>query len=488
MIFEGSYRWQVITTFAGMADRGRRKQVLLERVPVSSYAAEGKSLARLDGKVIFIEGGAVPGDLVDVRLFKNKKDWAEGKAVKFHAYAPSRVEPFCQHFGICGGCKWQMLPYGEQLGYKQQQVIDALSRIGKLALPPAEPIIGADETVFYRNKLEFTFSNRAFLTEAALATEGWVARDALGFHLPRLFDKILDIDTCYLQDEPSNAIRNTVRAFALDNGYAFYDHRAHQGWLRNLIIRTATTGQVMVNLCLHHEEEAPRIALLDHLLETVPGITTLLYTLNPKGNDSIGDLEPIPYFGPGYITEKLEDFVFKIGPKSFFQTNTRQAEKLYRVVRNFAGLGGQETLYDLYCGTGSIGIFLSREARRVIGVELVAEAVGHARENAAMNGINHAAFFEGDVTDVCTDDFFEAQGRPDVIVTDPPRAGMHDKLVSKLLEMGAPRIVYVSCNPATQARDLEKLDTHYQVERIQPVDLFPHTHHIENVVALEKRK
>lgn len=470
-----------------MAERGRRKQVLLERVQVSDYAAEGKSLARLDGKVIFIEGGAVPGDVVDVRLFKNKKDWAEGRAVHFHAYAEDRVTPFCEHFGVCGGCKWQMLPYPSQLAYKQQQVESALRHIGKLELPPAGTIMGAQETTHYRNKLEFTFSNRAYLTEEEIETDGWSYRNALGFHLPKLFDKILDIRTCYLQADPSNLIRNCVRDYAEERGFEFYDHRRHTGWLRNLIIRTSTQGQVMVNLCLHHEAEPERIALLEHLLSSVGEITTLLYTINPKGNDSIGDLEPVIYHGPGYITEKLEDFSFKIGPKSFFQTNTRQAEQLYGVVRNFAGLRGGETVYDLYCGTGSIGIFLSPGAFRVIGVEQSSEAVRHARENAALNGIAHASFFEGDVVDVCTDAFFETQGRPDVVITDPPRAGMHDKLVTKLIEIAAPRIVYVSCNPATQARDLEQLSPYYQVEKIQPVDLFPHTHHIENVVLLGKR-
>jgi len=470
-----------------MAERGRKKHILLEQVPVTGYAAEGKSLARLDGKVIFVDGGAVPGDVVDVRLFKNKKDWAEGRVTHFHRYSPERVTPFCPHFGICGGCKWQMLPYSVQLAYKQQQVTDALTRIGKLSLPPAATILGAEDTVHYRNKLEFTFSNRAYLTTEEIQSDGWTQRDALGFHLPGLFDKILDIDTCYLQAHPSNLIRNTVKIFARDHGYSFYDHRAHAGWLRNLIIRTSTTGEVMVNLCLHHEDEGPRRALLDHLLEAVPEITTLLYTLNPKGNDSIGDLEPVVYAGNGYITEKLEDFRFRIGPKSFFQTNTRQAEKLYGVVRNFAGLTGGQTVYDLYCGTGSIGIFLSRGAARIIGVEQVPEAVAHARENAALNGITHASFFAGDVIDVCTDEFFSTHGRPEVVITDPPRAGMHDKLVTKLIDMAAPRIVYVSCNPATQARDLEKLDPYYTVEKIQPVDLFPHTHHIENVVALEKR-
>lgn len=478
------YEGRQNSTFAAMARRNRGKATVLEQIPVSDYAAEGKSLAKVEGKVIFIEGGAVPGDIVDIRLTKNKKDWATGRAVHFHHYAENRVEPFCEYFGTCGGCQWQMLAYPDQLRYKQQQVLDALHHIGKLSLPEAEAIIGAEKTTFYRNKLEFTFSNRAYLSDEEIQEKGWHFQDALGFHLPKLFDKILDIGKCYLQPEPSNTIRNSIRSFALAQGYAFYDHRAHTGWLRNLIIRTSTTGEVMVNICLHHEEEEDRKRLLDHVLHQVPEITSLLYTINPKGNDSIADLEPVVYYGPGYITEKLEDYTFKVRPKSFFQTNTAQAEKLYRVVRNFAGLTGQETVYDLYCGTGSIGIFLSGKAKKVVGVEQVAQAVEDARENAAINQVSQARFFEGDVLDICTSDFFSVHGRPDVIVTDPPRAGMHEKLVDKLLEIGAPKIVYVSCNPATQARDLAKLSEQYRVEKIQPVDLFPHTRHIENVVLL----
>jgi 23S rRNA (uracil1939-C5)-methyltransferase len=468
----------------------RKKNVILEKVPVSAYAAEGKALARIDGKVVFIEGGVVPGDVVDVRLGKNKKDWAEGKAIRIHSYSPTRVDPFCEHFGNCGGCKWQMLPYAQQLEYKQQQVADHLQRIGKLELPPMQPILGSRYTTHYRNKLEFTFSNKAYLPadELELDEDGNIPRkNALGFHVPKLFDKVLDINTCYLQSEPVNAIRNTVRAYALENNLSFYDIRAKEGWLRNLVIRICTTGEVMVNLVINHENKKDREALLDHLLATVPGITSVLYTINPKLNDTIFDLEPKTYFGKGYVEEKLEDFTFKIGPKSFFQTNTYQGEALYQVTREFAGLTGTEIVYDLYCGTGSIGIFVSRQAGKVVGIELIKEAIDDAIENAARNNVNNAQFFAGDVVDICDDAFFARHGQPDVVITDPPRAGMHEKLVHKLLEIAAPRIVYVSCNPATQARDLALLDAMYSVKRIQPVDMFPHTHHIENVVLLEKR-
>jgi 23S rRNA (uracil1939-C5)-methyltransferase len=484
----------------------------LEHLLVSDYAAEGKALAKLDGKVIFIEG-AVPGDVVDVTLTKSKKDWAEGRVQTFRVLSPERTEPFCPHFGVCGGCKWQMLPYDRQLFYKEREVRETLTRLGKVALPEVMPIIGGDATRFYRNKLEFTFSNRRYKTmeemktvraemadgagpvvdgaDSGLAAGGTAphpfgaAEAGLGFHVPRLFDKVIDISECHLQAEPSDRIRSTVRAFALKEGYTFYDIRQHTGWLRNLIVRVCTTGEVMVNLCLGYEDRVEGPRLMDHLLEQVPEITTLVYTINPKWNDSIYDLEPVPYHGKGYILEQLGDFSFKIGPKSFFQTNTRQAEKLYNVVRDFAGLTGKETVYDLYCGTGSIGIYLSKSAGKIIGVEVIAEAIRDAGENARLNGVSHAQFFTGDVIDVCNDAFFQRHGRPDVIVTDPPRAGMHDKLVRKLLDIKAPRVVYVSCNVATQARDLQLLDECYRVTAVQPVDLFPHTHHIENVVALE---
>lgn len=455
----------------------------MEQVLVSDYAAEGKALAKVDGKVVFVEG-AVPGDVVDLILTKNKKDWAEGRVKTFHSLSPERVQPFCKHFGVCGGCKWQMLPYEKQLIYKEREVAQNLARLGKVSLPPIEPIIGGEATRFYRNKLEFTFSNKKYWTDGPPEGDH---EPALGFHVPRLFDKVIDIDECHLQAEPSDRIRNIVRAFALKEGYSFYDIRQHTGWLRNLVVRVCTTGEVMVNLVIGYEDKPGREKLMNHLLEQVPEITTLLYTINPKWNDSIHDLEPVAYFGKGYILEQLGDYRFKIGPKSFFQTNTRQAEKLYSVVREFSGLTGQETLYDLYCGTGSIGIFLSRMAKKVVGVEVIGEAIRDAEENARLNGVSHARFFTGDVIDICDDTFFAEHGRPGLVVTDPPRAGMHEKLVRKLLEIGAPRVVYVSCNVATQARDLQLLDEAYRVTRVQPVDLFPHTHHIENVVALEHR-
>ncbi|HTJ10719.1 MAG TPA: 23S rRNA (uracil(1939)-C(5))-methyltransferase RlmD [Dinghuibacter sp.] len=478
----------------------KKTETTLPAVPVTDYAAEGKALGKVDGKVIFIEG-AVPGDVVDVTLGKNKKDWAEGKATRFLSLSPDRVEPFCPHFGICGGCKWQMLPYDRQLMYKEREVIENLTRLGKVELPPVQPIMGGEATRYYRNKLEFTFSNkryrtdeemRAFRAAAPAAPVGTrpappPAEPALGFHVPRLFDKVIDIRECHLQAEPSDHIRNTVRAFALEQGYTFYDIKQHTGWLRNLVVRVCTTGEVMVNLVLGYEDRAEGPRLMDHLLRQAPEISTLLYTINPKWNDSIHDLEPVTYYGPGHVIEQLGDYRFKISPKSFFQTNTRQAERLYSVVRDFAGLSGTETLYDLYCGTGSIGIYLSAGAARVVGVEVIGDAIRDAEENARLNGITHARFFTGDVVDVCNDVFFREQGRPDVIITDPPRAGMHEQLVRKLLEIGAPRVVYVSCNVATQARDLQLLDERYRVARVQPVDLFPHTHHIENVVALELR-
>jgi 23S rRNA (uracil1939-C5)-methyltransferase len=492
-----------------------KKKIVLENVLVTDYAAEGKALAKLDGKVIFISG-AVPGDLADVFITKNKKDWAEGRVQQVKEYSKERVDPFCKHFGICGGCKWQMLPYAKQLQYKQQETEQNLRRIGKVVLPPIMPIIGADDDKYYRNKLEFTFSNKRYLlpgemtspksptVEAASeerdivkehsnnsafkalpAEEGLGAAGALGFHVPRLFDKIIDIDECYLMDDVNNSIRNTVRIFALQNNYSFYDARLHTGWLRNIIIRYCTTGQLMVNMVFNYEDETERKKLLEHLLQQVPSITTLLFTINPKWNDSIYDLTPQVYFGKGFVLEKLEDFIFKISPKSFFQTNTKQAEKLYTVTRDFAGLTGNEVVYDLYCGTGSIGIFVSKNAKKIIGVEVIEDAIADAKENAALNNITHAEFFAGDVIKICNDEFFAAHGKPDVIITDPPRAGMHDKLVTKLLTIAAPTIVYVSCNTATQARDIGLLSEKYTVEKIQPVDMFPHTHHIECVVLLK---
>ncbi|WP_126969507.1 23S rRNA (uracil(1939)-C(5))-methyltransferase RlmD [Gynurincola endophyticus] len=466
----------------------RNKNVVVPGLLVEDYAAEGMAINKSTGKVIFI-AGAVPGDVVDVRLSKSKKDWAEGKAVHFHSYSDDRVDSFCQHFGVCGGCKWQMLPYEKQLQYKQQETEQNLKRIGKINLPPFQPILGCEETSHYRNKLEFTFSNKRYLLpEEIQRAENIEQENALGFHVPRLFDKVIDIETCHLMQEPVNKIKNTIRSFAKENNYSFYDIREHHGWLRTLIIRIVSTEEIMVNVCFGHENKEQREALFTHLMKEVPQITTLLYTINPKKNDTIYDLEPVAWHGPGYIIEKLEGLSFKIGPKSFFQTNSKQAEKLYQVTREFAELTGNEIVYDLYCGTGSIGLFVSEKAKKIIGVEVVKEAIDDAKLNAQLNKIEHASFFAGDVIDICDDQFFKKHGQPDVIITDPPRAGMHDKLVQKILDMEAPTVVYVSCNPATQARDLQKLDAKYEVTKVRPVDMFPHTHHIENVVQLKLRK
>ena len=470
----------------------KKKNPVLTAVQVESYAAGGKSIARVDGKAVFIEG-AVPGDVVDVRLSKSKKDWAEGKAIRFHAYSKDRETAFCSHFGVCGGCKWQMLPYVKQLVYKQEEVEQQMKRIGKVELPEMQPIAGAQETRHYRNKLEFTFSSRRYFTDAEIAEmempeegpRGLPAIPALGFHVPGSFDKVIDIDTCYLQGEPSNAIRNAVRTYALQQEYSFYDIRNHVGLLRNLMIRRCESGELMVNLVFGEDDEAARQDLMTYIRDTFTEITSLYFTINRKFNDSLHDQVPMLYAGKPDVVEVLGGLQFKVGPKSFFQTNTRQAEVLYSITKSFAALTGKEVVYDLYCGTGSIGIFVSDQAASVIGVELIPEAIADAEENAVLNGISHAKFFAGDVADICTNDFFAVHGRPDVIITDPPRAGMHEKLVQQILEMAAPVVVYVSCNPATQARDLQLLSEKYAVTAIRPVDMFPHTHHIENVVQLK---
>lgn len=466
----------------------KKKNIVLEEVLVENYAAEGKSLARQEGKVIFIEN-VVPGDVVDIRLSKNKKDWAEGYPIQFKSYSKERVEPFCQHFGVCGGCQWQMLPYQKQLQYKQQQVIDNLTRIGKIKLPQSLPIAGAAEDKFYRNKLEYTFSTKEYIAGKNFdkTDKEKSFRNVLGFHAKGFFDKIVNIEKCWLQPEPNNEIRNALREFAWNKKLSFYDYREHTGFLRNLQFRICTTGEVMVNVVFGENNEEKKNEVLNFLKQQFPQITTLLYTINLKKNDSLNDLEPVTYFGKGYVIEKLEEFQFKIGPKSFFQTNTKQAERLYKITREFAELDGSQILYDLYCGTGSIGIFCSKGAKKIIGVEAIAEAINDAKENALLNNIDHAEFYAGDVIDICNDDFFSKHGKPDVIITDPPRAGMHEKLVRKILEIEAPTVVYVSCNPATQARDLALLDEKYEVTKLQPVDMFPHTHHIENVVQLKRK-
>lgn len=465
--------------------RKKQPHPVLQEILVTDYAAEGKSLLRHEGKVIFVSG-AIPGDVANIQIVKSKKDWAEGRAIEIVAPAADRVIPFCKHFGTCGGCKWQMLPYEKQLLYKQQEASQNLKRIGKTNIPEVLPIIGSDHTIAYRNKLEFTFSNKRFLTNEEIGQEQPIQQqNAVGYHAPRIFDKIIDIHECFLLDDVNNAIRNSVRTIAQQKRWEFYDIRNHTGWLRNIIIRFTTTGELMVNICLNHEAESDRKELLDYLLQEVPSISTLLYTINPKWNDSIYDLTPIVYFGKGYVTEKLGALEFIISPKSFFQTNTKQAEKLYNITKDFAGLTCNEIVYDLYCGTGSIGLYVSDLAKKIIGVEVIEDAIEDAKKNAANNNIHHAEFFAGDVIKICNDDFFKKHGKPDVIITDPPRAGMHEKLVIKLLEMEAPKIVYVSCNTATQARDIGLLAEKYTVEKIQPVDMFPHTHHIECVALLK---
>lgn len=466
----------------------KRKKIVLENLLVSGYAAEGKALARIEGKVIFIEG-AVPGDIADVFIIKNKKDWAEGKAVKIKEQSKERVEPFCKHFGICGGCKWQMLPYEKQLEYKEQEVRDVLKRIGKIDTSVL-PIIGSEKTIHYRNKIEFTFSNKKYLTPNEfedLGKDDWPG-GALGFHVPKLYDKIIDIHECFLMDDMNNIIRNTLRDYAQKNNLSFYDVKEHKGFLRNVIIRNCTTGELMVNLFFGNEDKKQIEKIGNYLLEKIPSITTLLYTINQKWNDSMEKLDPKIFSGKGFVVEKLGNFNFKISPKSFFQTNTKQAEVLYNVVKDFAGLTGVETVYDLYCGTGSIGIFLSDKAGKIIGVDVIEDAIKDAKENAAFNNLKTADFFCGDVIEICNYNFFALHGNPDVVIVDPPRAGLHNKLVTKLLEISSPKIIYVSCNVATQARDLQMMSEKYIVEKIQPVDMFPHTHHIESVALLTLKK
>ena len=467
----------------------KRKKFTIEDLPVTHYAAEGKSLARIDGKVIFIEG-AVPGDIADVLITRNKKDWAEGKAVKIKELSKERVTPFCIHFGVCGGCKWQMLPYEKQLEYKEQEVKDAFKRIGRLTDAPVLTIIGSEKTIHYRNKLEFTFSNKKYLPEdelKALGEEEWPG-GALGYHVPRLYDKIIDIYECWLMDDVNNEIRNSIRDYAKSRDLPYYDIKKHSGWLRNIIIRNCSTGEVMVNLVFGYDDEEERKNICTYLLEKVPRITTLLYTINPKWNDSIYDLEPKIVSGKGHVIEKLEEYRFKISPKSFFQTNTAQAEVLYGIVKDFLNLTNTEIIYDLYCGTGSIGIFLSKRAKKIIGVDVIADAINDAKENAQLNDLHHASFYAGDVIEICNEQFFDLHGRPNVIIVDPPRAGLHAKLVNQLMEIAPPKIVYVSCNVATQARDLQLLNEKFLVEKLQPVDMFPHTHHIECVALLKLRE
>lgn len=468
--------------------RKKKQLPLLENITITDVAAEGKAIAKVNDLVVFIPFVA-PGDVVDIQLTRKKHNYAEGKAVHFHKYAEERAEPFCEHFGICGGCKWQHLPYEAQLRYKQKQVLDNLTRIGKIPLEGIQPILGSQNTTFYRNKLEFTFSNKKWLTEEQVASgESFNCMNGLGFHIPGMFDKVLDIHKCWLQDDISNRIRLEIKNYCLQHeGYPFFDLRNQEGFVRTLMIRTTSTGDLMVVVVFFHEDIARRESLLSHIAEKFPEITSLLYVINGKCNDTITDQEVLVFKGKDHIVEEMEGLKFKIGAKSFYQTNSLQAYELYKVARNFAGLTGNELVFDLYTGTGTIANFVARQARKVIGIEYVPEAIEDAKVNSALNNIGNTLFFAGDMKDILTQEFINTHGRPDVIITDPPRAGMHDNVIQTILFAEPERIVYVSCNPATQARDLNALNAKYAVKGVQPVDMFPHTHHVENVTLLVKK-
>lgn len=467
--------------------RKRRPQQIVENILITDVAAEGKAIAKIDGMTVFVPF-VVPGDIVDIQITRNKKSYAEGKAIRFEKYSEIRTTPVCEHFGVCGGCKWQNLPYEEQLKYKHKQVMDNLERIGKVELPEAQYIMGAPETTFYRNKLEFTFSNKRWLTEKEISSnKEFKNMNSLGFHIPGLFDKVLDINKCWLQGSLSNDIRNAVREYCNDNDYSFFDIRKQEGMMRTLMIRNTSIGELMVIVVFFEDDEDKRNSLMEFIANKFPEITALLYVINQKGNDTITDQEVITYKGNDAIYEEMEGLKFKIGPKSFYQTNSEQAYHLYEVAREFAQLSGNELVYDLYTGTGTIANFVAKDAKKVIGIEYVEEAIEDAKVNSANNNIDNTLFYAGDMKDILNQEFINEHGQPDVIITDPPRAGMHDDVINTILFAEPQRIVYVSCNPATQARDINLLDTKYRVAKIQPVDMFPHTHHVENVVLLERR-
>lgn len=460
---------------------------MLEGVTILDVAAEGNALARVDDMVVFVPYGA-PGDVVDIRVTKKRKSYAEGRIERIVAPGAERVEPRCSHFGVCGGCRWQHLPYEVQLRCKQRQVTDALERIAKVELPEVSPIKGSADIWAYRNKMEYTFSNRRWLTPEQMASgEVFDDRDGAGFHISGAFDKVLDIESCYLQDDFSNRLRRFIKDYGRSHGMTFYDLREQHGLLRTLMVRMASTGEIMAVMSFGEDNPEQIAELLDAVRAAFPEITSLLYVVNLKANDTITDQEIITHSGRDYIEEEMEGLRFRVGPKSFYQTNSRQAYELYKVAREFAGLTGSELVYDLYTGTGTIANFVSRQARHVIGIEYVPEAIEDAKINSAVNGIDNTEFYAGDMKDVLTDEFIAEHGRPDVMIVDPPRAGMHADVVQVILNASPRRLVYVSCNPATQARDLALLDSKYRVTAVQPVDMFPHTHHVENVVKLELR-
>ena len=463
--------------------RKKKIDLLLENVTIEAVAAEGKALAHVDGIVVFVDF-AVPGDVVDIQVYKKKKNYMEGFIKRIVKPSENRLEPFCSHFGVCGGCRWQPLPYEMQLEAKRQQVEDQLVRIGHLEVPEIRPTLPSEKTQYYRNKLEFSASNKRWLLKSEPQD---LVEPGLGFHVGKFFDKVLDIEKCHLQAEPSNAIRLFIKKFCLDNNLEFYNIRENHGFFRNMFIRTTEDGQIMLIICLAQPDEAPRKALLDALVKEFPQITSLFYVINEKLNDSIGDQSPVLYYGKDAIYESMEGLSFKIGPKSFYQTNSRQAYRLYSVARDFADLQGNEVVYDLYTGTGTIAQFVSKKAAKVFGIEYVPEAIEDAKDNAKRNNITNCEFFAGDMKDVLNEKFIQKHGRPDVIILDPPRAGIHPDVAQVILKAAPERMVYVSCNPASQARDLAILCKDYKITAVQPVDMFPHTMHVENVVALKRK-
>lgn len=472
-------------------DRSRNKPFpAFEQVEILDAGSEGNAVARVDNRVIFIPYG-VPGDVVDLQVYKKKKSFFEARITHFHRHSPDRVTPPCPHFGLCGGCRWQNMDYARQLFYKEKQVKDNFDRIGKFDYPEIRPILPSESEFHYRNKLEFTFSNRKWFAERRPEGVDIQNANGLGFHLPGMFDRIIDIERCFLQEDLSNRIRLAARQYALDQGLSFYDARNWEGLLRNLIIRNTTTGQWMVIVVFRDDEPEPIREMLSHLRDSVPEITSLMYVINPKHNDDISDLEVRLFHGNPYIIEEIPAFSpdhaplqFKIGPVSFFQTNTRQAARLYRTAAEFAGFTGEELVYDLYSGTGTIACYIAPYVRKVVGLEYIPSAVGDAEKNARLNGLDNLSFHSGDIARIMDAEFFLKNGTPDVIITDPPRAGMHEKVVRQILEARPEKVVYVSCNPATQARDIHLMSENYRVTAVQPVDMFPHTQHVENVVLL----
>ncbi|SIS69636.1 23S rRNA (uracil(1939)-C(5))-methyltransferase RlmD [Belliella pelovolcani] len=461
----------------------KMKNKVITNLTIERIATEGKCVGHHEGKVVFVQGVA-PGDVVDVRITRGKSSFMEGEAIRFHEYSKDRIAPFCAHFGTCGGCKWQHINYDLQKTYKRQQVVDQFTRIAKVDIPEVLPILGSAQTQYYRNKLDFTFSNNRWLTREEIDSGADFERNALGFHIPKMFDKIVDIEHCYLQGDISNDVRNELRDFALSNSLTFYDIRNQVGLLRNLIIRTTSTGESMVIVQFGGDNQDEIELVMNFLHEKFPQITSLLYIINLKKNETFHDLEVVTFAGKAYIEEEMEGLKFRIGPKSFYQTNSDQAYELYKVTREFAALQGDEVVYDLYTGTGTIANFVAKQAKQVIGIEYVEAAIVDAKLNSAVNGLENTLFYAGDMKDMLNDEFIAQHARPDVIITDPPRAGMHEDVVNMLLKLAAPKIVYVSCNPATQARDVALLADKYSVDKIQPVDMFPQTYHVENVVLL----